>query len=112
MHGGQDTEDEDLALRYLEALHGELHALGMTSEVVTSGSEPRLRLGRPYTRWNADSCFEGHVLAARVSHAGWCYWWPWVQVIGTADDPAKAAQVIADEFGIVALRHPQDGHAE
>ena len=99
MHGRQAADDP--AERYLKALRGELHALGMASEVVTSGSEPRLRLGSPYIGWDADSCFEGHVLAAHVSGAGWCYWWPWVQVIGPAEDPVKAAEAIADELGIL-----------
>jgi hypothetical protein len=64
MHGRQAAGDP--AERYLKALRGELHALGMVSEVVTSGSEPRLRLGSPYVGWDADSCFEGHVLRRRV----------------------------------------------
>lgn len=96
---------EDPAEHYLEALHRELRALGVRSEIITSGTSPRLRLGSRYTSRNADADFEDHLLAAYVAGTGWSYWWPWIQPIGPADDPAKAAEIIADELGVEVPAH-------
>lgn len=87
------------AERYLGALHQELVTLGVPSTIVTSAFWPRLRLRRRYTGWDADGDFEGHLLAANPG-TGWSYWWPWIQEIGPASDPAAAAAIIADELGV------------
>ena len=90
--------------RYLRHLRRELNALGVMSEVITSGTWPRLRLGSPYTGGDPTGDFEGHLLAADAG-AGWSYWWPWVQRIGPVTDPAKAAGIIADELGVEIAAH-------
>lgn len=88
----------DSSQHFLEALGRELLALGVNSELITSGSRPRLQLGRWYGCWNADSSFEDHVLAAPVPGAGWSYWWPTIEMIGSAAEPVQAAQIIADQL--------------
>lgn len=99
----------DAAERYLNALHRELHVLGVPSDIITSGAWPRLRLSSRYTGWDADADFEGYLLAANVAGTGWSYWWPWIQRISPAGDPVKAAQIIADELGVEVPAH--DGQA-
>lgn len=66
----------DLCRRFLEVLGAELLALGIESEIITSGARPWLRLGSRSGRWNADSSFEDHVLAAPAPGVGWSYWRP------------------------------------
>jgi len=61
-----------------------------------------------YTGWHSTEDFEGHLLAANAG-SGWSYWWPWIQRIGPAGDPARAAEIIADELGIEVPAH--DGQA-
>lgn len=83
--------------RYLEDLERELRALGVQSELITSGAWPQLQLGRQYSRSNADSTFEDHVLAPSMPGVGWSFWWPIIELIGPARDPAQAARIIADQ---------------
>jgi hypothetical protein len=100
----------DAAERYLKALHRELRVLGVPSDIITSGTWPRLRLSSRYTGWDADAGFEGYLLAADVAGTGWSYWWPWIQRISPADDPAKAAEIIADELGVEVPAHDGQPH--
>jgi hypothetical protein len=101
-HGARRTaaaapSSPEAADRHLRALQLELDALGVRSALITAGAWPRLRLD---IRYAGPACgFEDNVLAADAG-TGWSYWWPWIQPIGPAGDPAGAAAVIADEFGI------------
>jgi hypothetical protein len=84
------------ARQHLEALRVELTRCGLESELVTSGSWPRLRLRLPGTLGDV---FDDNVVAAEEG-GEWMFFWPWIQRIGTAADPAKAAQIILDELGV------------
>jgi len=84
-----------LAIARLEALRAELARRGLESELVTSGSWPRLRLKIPGTFGDA---FDDNVVAAE-SGGRWMFWWPGIELIGPAADPAGAAEIIADELG-------------
>lgn len=95
---GGSRVSADPGQRLLEALGRDLHALGVESELITSGSRPRLQLGRRYGRSNADSSFEDHVLAAPAPGGGWSYWWPTIDMISEAGDSARAARIIADQL--------------
>jgi hypothetical protein len=89
------------ATRYPAALGGELAGRGLTSDLVTSGCAPRLRLKPPGT-CNDDifdgtgalsDLFDDNVVAAQVG-GEWMYLWPWAEPVGPADDPASAAESV------------------
>lgn len=99
-HAQRSHVPADLCRRFLEALGAELRALGIESEVITSGARPWLRLGSRPGRWSADSGFEDHVLAAPAPGVGWSYWRPTIDLIGPVADPARAAEIIANDLGV------------
>jgi hypothetical protein len=87
----------DLRLEYLGKLGLELLTRGVECELITTGIVPRLRLGKPcecLQSVGADLAFEDNIIAAQLRDGKWQFWWPWIQPIGLADDPAGAADHI------------------
>jgi len=78
------------ARQHLEALRVELTRCGLESELVTSGSWPRLRLRLPGTLGDV---FDDNVVAAEAG-GEWMFFWPWIEPIGPAGDPAAAAESV------------------
>jgi len=88
----------DTAVGHLRALGTELDRRGIGSDVVTSGCRPRLRLHLVPECLYPDAAFEDNVVAAPGADGCWLLWWPWAEQIAAADDPAKAAELIAGEL--------------
>ena len=82
----------DRAVLYLEALRAELARRGVDADLVTSGCLPRLRL---VPGAYGDAFFDDHVLAAETG-GRWMFWWPFIEAIGPADDPAAAADTVVE----------------
>jgi hypothetical protein len=97
----QARAPRDPGQRYLEELSSELRRYGLRSDVITSGVWPRLRIKGPCAAGGfADTAFEDHVLVAEGPGGRWSYWWPWVEEICDAGNTAKAAELVADAFGV------------
>lgn len=86
----------DTAVRHLRALSAELTARGIGSDLVMSGYRPRLRLHLVPADLHPNAAFEDNVVAAPGADGCWLLWWPWVEQIADADNPAKAAEMICD----------------
>jgi hypothetical protein len=78
------------ARQHLETLRAELSRRGLDSELVTSGFRTRLRLKIPGT-FSDD--FDDNVVAAEAG-GEWMFFWPWIEPIGPAGDPATAAESV------------------
>jgi hypothetical protein len=92
---------------YLERLRVELSRRGLCCELITSGCKPRLRIHIQGAYGGfADAAFEDNVVAARPD-GRWSFFWPWVEQICAADDPAKAATVIMITLGLADSGHSQ-----
>ena len=76
-------------LTHLERLAGELASRGFTAELLGTGREPSVRATNPD---NAE--FTERVLCRRADDGAWCFWWPWKQPIGSADDLTSVAAKI------------------
>jgi transcriptional regulator with XRE-family HTH domain len=87
-------ESHDPAVGYLAKLSVELSGQGIISELISTGCMPRLHLED--IPWGtrealANSEFEDNILAVMDTDGTWQFWWPWIEPIGPADDPAGAA---------------------
>jgi hypothetical protein len=83
---------------HLAALQLDLATLGLRSTLTTDTVWPWLRVHtRPETIPRIAD-FENSVVAVYVG-SRWGYYWPWLELIGAAGDPAAAAAVIADHLG-------------
>lgn len=84
---------------HLETLRTELFRRGLDSELVTSGFRARLRLKLPGT-FSDD--FDDNVVAAEAG-GEWMFFWPWIEPIGLAGDPAAAAESVLASVCMNAL---------
>ena len=76
-------------LAHLQRLAQELISQGFTAEVLSTGRMPSLKATNP------DSAeFSERVLCQRAEDDSWCFWWPWKQPIGSAQDLTSAAAKI------------------
>jgi hypothetical protein len=89
------TGESDPRTGYLIRLSTELHARGITSTLIGSGTAPRLHLAlERVTGWK-DAAFEDNIVTAPGPDGHWHYWWPWLEPIAPATDPATAADRLA-----------------
>jgi hypothetical protein len=75
------VEAHEKELAYLTRLVSSPARRDVTAELVTKGSQPYLNVANTQTpRLNE------RVYCRRASDGSWCFWWPWRQPIGSADD--------------------------
>lgn len=86
-------------LTYLKHLGEALTSQGFTAQVVGSGSKVYLKVANGET-----PTLNEKVRAAQADDGSWCYWWPWGQPIGSADDLESVTAKIA-----AVLRSVEDG---
>lgn len=71
----------DKQREYLERLAEALAGRDFTAHLDTRGSEPYLRVENP-----AQATLNERVFCRQAEDGTWCFWWPWRQPIGSADD--------------------------
>ncbi|MGH3272902.1 MAG: hypothetical protein ACRDNZ_01065 [Streptosporangiaceae bacterium] len=76
-------------LTHLQRLADELVSRGFTAELLGTSREPSVRATNPD---NAE--FSERVLCWRADDDVWCFWWPWKQPIGSAEDLTSVAAKI------------------
>jgi hypothetical protein len=76
-------------LIHLQRLADELSSRGFTAELLTVGREASVRATNP-----DNTEFAERVLCGRDADDVWCFWWPWKQPIGAADDLTSVAAKI------------------
>ncbi len=82
---------------YLGKQRVELLTRGVTSEVITSGFRPRLRLDNPrLSGWFEAAAFEDNIVAAQCSKGDWWFWWPGGLALAGSGDQAGAGVLRLD----------------
>ena len=99
------NDQPDPRTDYLSRLGTELHARGITSELIHSGIAPRLHLTLELVTGWKDAAFEDNILTAQDPAGHWHFWWPWLEPIAPATDPATAADRLT---GIIMPDDPDD----
>jgi hypothetical protein len=74
-------EQREEQLGHLERLADDLTRHQFQATVVTKDTHPYLRVTNPETTELTE-----RVLCRRAGDGTWCFWWPWRQPIGLADD--------------------------
>jgi hypothetical protein len=82
------ANNEDVV--HLERLAAELGRRGLNTQLVAGGRRPFLKVTNP----DIPELTE-RVLCGRAEDGTWCYFWPWRQPIGPADDLETVAGRIA-----------------
>jgi hypothetical protein len=81
--------DLNQQLVHLRSLAGELRTRGFVTELLENTSQPSVRVANP----DSPDLTE-RILCGPVGDGSWCFWWPWQQPIGSADDLANVAEKI------------------
>jgi hypothetical protein len=81
MESGHDEQ-----LTHLRSLAGELSSRGFAVQLLGTASQPSLKVTNPDTRELAE-----RVLCRPAEDGSWCFWWPWQQPIGSAEDLAAVS---------------------
>ena len=76
----------DDQLIHLRSLAGELSSRGFAVRLLGTASQPSLKVTNPDS-----SELTERVLCYRAEDGSWCFWWPWQQPIGSADDLAAVS---------------------
>jgi hypothetical protein len=79
----------DRQLAHLRCLAEELRSRGFASQLLETGRQPSIKVANPDTPELAE-----RVLCRPADDGSWCFWWPWRQPIGSADDLGAVAQKI------------------
>jgi hypothetical protein len=74
----QEESDQVVQLRRLAA---ELARQGLQASIVTTAKHPYLQAVNP-----DNPELQERVLCSPAADGSWCFWWPWRQPIGSADD--------------------------
>jgi hypothetical protein len=93
----ESGRDEQLA--YLQSLADELTTQGLTARLLTSARQPCVKVANAEVPELTE-----RVLCHPADDGSWCFWWPWRQPIGSADDLATVSSKIT-----TALRAVRDG---
>lgn len=83
----EPNHDEQLA--HLRRLADELRTQGFTSRLLDSARQPSIRVSNP----DSPELTE-RVLCRPAEDGSWCFWWPWQQPIGSADDLVAVSRKI------------------
>jgi hypothetical protein len=75
-------------LAYLQILAEELRNRGFASSLVKA-RQPAIKVANPDTPELSE-----RVLCRPAQDGSWCFWWPWQQPIGSADDLPAVCQKI------------------
>jgi hypothetical protein len=81
--------DSNEQLAHLQRLADELRNRRFTSRLHDAAGEPSVKVANPDNPELAE-----RVLCRLAEDGSWCFWWPWQQPIGAADDPAAVASKI------------------
>jgi hypothetical protein len=81
MESGHDEQ-----LTHLRSLADELSSRGFAVQLLGPASQPSLKVTNPDTRELAE-----RVLCHPAEDGSWCFWWPWQQPIGSAEDLAAVS---------------------
>jgi len=81
--------DHDRQLAHLRRLAEELGSRGFTSQLLDTGRQPSIKVANPDTPELTE-----RILCRPAEDGSWCFWWPWRQPIGAADDLRAVAQKI------------------
>jgi len=76
MEPGRDEQ-----LVHLQSLAEELSSRGFAVRLLGTASQPSLKVTNPDS-----SELTERVLCHPAEDGSWCFWWPWQQPIGSADD--------------------------
>jgi hypothetical protein len=74
-------QQPDEEVTHLERLAAELARHGLDAQVITENRQPLLKVANPDTPE-----LNERVLCRRAEDQSPCFWWPWQQPIGSADD--------------------------
>lgn len=81
--------DRSEQLAHLQRLADELTTQGFASRMLDADRQPSIKVA------NRDSPeLTERVLCRPAEDGSWCFWWPWQQPIGSADDLAAVASKI------------------
>jgi hypothetical protein len=82
--------DHDEQLTHLRCLAVELERRGFASRLLDAAGVPCIKVANP------DSPeLNERVLCSPAADGSWCFWWPWRQPIGSADDlPAVSRKIM------------------
>ena len=81
--------DHDQQLAHLRDLAEELRNRGFVSRLLDVASQPHIKVANPDSPELAE-----RVLCRPAEDGSWCFWWPWQQPIGSADDLAAVSTKI------------------
>jgi hypothetical protein len=81
--------DLNQQLVHLRSLAEELRTRGFVTELLENTSRPSVRVANP----DSPDLTE-RILCGPGRDGSWCFWWPWQQPIGSADDLANIAEKI------------------
>jgi len=82
--------DRNRQLVHLRTLAQELRTRGFVTELLDNTSQASIKVANP------DSTeLTQRILCGPSGDGSWCFWWPWQQPIGSADDLADVALKIA-----------------
>jgi hypothetical protein len=91
--------DHDEQLAHLRCLAAELQQRGFTSRLLETVASPCVKVTNP----DSPELHE-RVLCSPAADGSWCFWWPWHQPIGSADDLTGVSHKI-----MTVLRSVQGG---
>jgi hypothetical protein len=80
----EPTSDQQLA--HLRHLADELHHHGFAIQLPDNTTQPSIKVTNP----DSPELTE-RILCRPAEDGSWCFWWPWQQPIGPADDLANVA---------------------
>jgi len=83
----ESGHDEQLA--HLQRLAAELSGQGFTTQLLSTGGQPSVQATNP-----GNSALTERVLCRTAADGSWCFWWPWQQPIGSAEDLAAVTEKI------------------
>jgi hypothetical protein len=83
----EPRSDEQLA--HLRRLADELRDHGFETRLLDNASQLSIKVANPDTPELTE-----RVVCRPAEDGSWCFWWPWRQPIGSADDLAAVAQKI------------------
>lgn len=83
----EPPRDEQLA--HLERLATELRRRGFASRLLDAVRPPCIKVANPDSPELSE-----RILCAPAEDGSWCFWWPWRQPIGSADDLTDVSRKI------------------
>jgi hypothetical protein len=76
----------DQQLAHLRSLAEELRTRGFATRLLDNARQPSVRVANP----DSPELTE-RVLCRPAADGSWCFWWPWRQPIGSADELAAVS---------------------